>query len=474
MGRLKMKMPTAIVLAAGLGTRMKSSLAKVLHPLCGAPLINWTIKAVKEAGVKKFVIVVGYQKDEVEKAISKSFPRLKPIFVHQTKQLGTAHAVLVTENAFKDRDDDVLIICGDVPLVTPKSLKGFIKFHANKKADLSIITGNLDVPLGYGRILRDENGRAQKIVEETEATDEIKKLKEVNLGVYLISSKLLFKYLKKIKRNNKKGEFFITDLVELLAKDKKRVEAFVSDEPFEFLGINTRWQLACAQKLLQQKVLEKFAQEGVTFIDPERAYVEPTAKIANDVVIWPDVVIKGKTKIAKDCEIGQGSIIIDSVLDEGVKIFPYSVIEGSHIERGAKVGPFARIRPKSLLKEKADIGNFVEIKNSTIGVCTKARHLSYLGDSIIGDRVNIGAGTITCNYDGFSKYQTIIEDEAFIGSDTQFVAPVKIGKGAYIGSGSTITKDVPSDALAVTRAEQKIFEGWARRKREQAKGKKQG
>lgn len=474
MDRLMINMPTAIVLAAGLGTRMKSKLAKVLHPLCGVPLINWTIEAIKKAGINRFAVVVGYQKDEVEEAISKNFPKLKLDFVHQKKQLGTAHAVLVTEGAFKNKSGDVLILCGDVPLVTQKSLNEFVKLHKRKKADLSLIVGNLDVPLGYGRVLRDESGRVQKIVEETEAIDEIKRIKEVNLGVYLISSELLFKYLKKIKRDNKKGEFFITDLVELLAKDGKRVEAFVADEPFEFLGINSRWQLACAQKILQQKILEKLARDGVTFIDLERTYIEPHVKIANDVVIWPDVLIKGETKIAKECEIGQGSIIIDSVLDEGVKIYPYSVIEGSRINKGAKIGPFARIRPKSLLKEDANIGNFVEIKNSTIGVCTKARHLSYLGDSVIGDRVNVGAGTITCNYDGFGKYQTVIEDEAFIGSDSQFIAPVRVGKGAYIGSGSTITKDVPNDALAVARAEQKIFKGWAKRRRKQAKAKKQG
>jgi len=462
-------MPTAIVMAAGLGTRMKSKLAKILHPICGRPMIDWTVEAIKKSGIKKVVVVVGHQKEMVEDELTKSFPKLKFEFVHQKEQLGTAHAVLVTEDALKGYDDDVLILCGDTPLVSPESIKAFIKFHKRKKPDLSIISGVFLNPTGYGRVLRKKPGHVQKIVEETEAKGEIKGITEVNLGAYLISAKLLFKYLKKIKPDNKKGEFFITDLVELLASDGKRVEAFVASEPVEFLGINGRWQLVYAQKLLQRQILEELAREGVTIVDPERIYIEPQVKIASDVVLWPDVIIRGKTQIGTGCEIGQGAIIIDSTLSENVKVHAYSIVEGCQINRGAQVGPFSRIRPKSLLKEDARIGNFVEVKNTIVGKCSKAKHLSYLGDSIIGDSVNIGAGTITCNYDGFNKYQTEIEDGAFIGSDAQFIAPVKVGKGAYIGSGSTITKDVPPDALAVTRAEQKIFEGWAEKRRKRAK-----
>ncbi|HDH97464.1 MAG TPA: UDP-N-acetylglucosamine diphosphorylase/glucosamine-1-phosphate N-acetyltransferase [Proteobacteria bacterium] len=458
-------MALAVVMAAGLGTRMKSDTAKVLYPILGRPMIAWVVDATRRAGVREFVVVVGYQKDRVIDALKSGFPELRMEFAYQREQLGTAHAVMCARRRIREYDGDVLILCGDTPIIRPQTLKRFLRLHKKKAPAISIATGILTDPTGYGRVVRDEAGRIRKIVEETEARGSTKEIKEVNLGAYIVPAKLLAKYLPKIGRDNRKGEYFLTDLIELLAGDGKRVEPFLVEDTLEFLGINDRWQLARAQRILQERVAEKLARDGATLIAPDRIYIEPQVKVASDVVIWSDVVLRGKTKVGRGCEIGQGVVIVDSVLEEGVVVHPYSVIEGCRIRRGAQVGPFSRIRPKSTIGAGARVGNFVEVKNTRIGTCTKALHLSYLGDSVIGKGVNIGAGTITCNYDGFAKHQTVICDEAFIGSDSQLVAPVKVGRGAYIGSGSTITKDVPAGALAVARSEQKVFKGWVERKR---------
>jgi len=467
-------MAAAIVMAAGLGTRMKSSLVKVLHPVLGQPMIVWVVDAARKAGIRDFTVVVGHQREKVSETLVQSFPKLSFRFAHQREQLGTAHAVLCAKRQLKNHPDDVLILCGDTPLLTPETLRKFMRFHKRKKPALSMVAGVFPDPTGYGRLVRDELGGVRQIIEETEADEATRGIKEVNLGVYLVSAKLLFRYLSKIEADNKKGEYFLTDLVRLLAADGKRVETYAAEDIAEFMGINDRWQLARAHNVLRERIMKRLAKDGVTIVDPERTHIEPQVRVSSDVVIWPEVALLGRTTVKSGCEIAQGAVVANSTLEEGVRVHPYSVIDDSRIESGAEVGPFARVRPKTVVGAGAVVGNFVEVKNTRLGAKSQAKHLTYLGDSVIGERVNIGAGTITCNYDGFNKYKTIIDDEAFIGSDSQFIAPVRIGKGAYIGSGSTITKDVPEEALAVTRADQKILKGWVKRKRRLAEKKRKG
>lgn len=443
-----------IILAAGKGTRMKSKMPKVLFKIAGKPMIFYPINVAKHLRTQKIVVVVGYEKEQIIKELN-GIKGLK--FVTQRKQLGTGHAVLSAEREFKNFHAPILILSGDVPLITVETLKKLIEKYRRSGATVNFVSKYTDSPHGYGRIIRDESGRPWKIVEEVDATASEKTVKEINGGIYLVDSAFLFRALKNLSRTNKQGEYYLPQIVSYAYTKGEKIETITINESDDVFGINNRLELSDAERRMQKRIIRKFSISGVTFVNPETTYLDYDVKIMPDTVIYPDTHLRGRTTIGRNSIIEQGVTIVDSTVGNGVHIKPYSVIEKSKIAAGAEIGPFAHLRPDSFVKEKVKIGNFVELKNTVIGAGSKAAHLSYLGDATIGKNVNIGCGTITCNYDGFRKNRTVIEEGAFIGSDTQFVAPVRIGKFAYIGAGSTITKDVPARSLGIARAKQNII-----------------
>jgi len=468
---MKIKDVAAIILAAGLGKRMKSDTPKVLHPVAGRPMLFYPVQVIKNLGLKKAIIIVGHKAEKVMEILDSELrtPNSELKFVKQEPQLGTGHAVLCAENVLKAWKGDILILSGDVPLITKQTILGLLDLHAKKKAAISFISTVIADPSGYGRVLRDENNSVKRIVEDKDSSIEEKAINEINTGIYCINAQFLFSGLKNIKRENAQGEYYLPDLIEMAAKAKQKVACLTHINPAEVMGINNRIELAQANGVMRERINNELMLSGVSLIDPETTYIHYGVKIGKDTTIYPNVFLEGNTNIGKGCLIEQGCMIQNSHIGDGSKIKSNSVIESSEIGGQVSIGPFARIRPDSTIGDGARIGNFVEVKKSRIGRGTKANHLSYLGDAIIGKDVNIGAGTITCNYDGVKKHQTIIEDGAFIGSDTQLIAPVKVGKNAYIGSGSTITKNVPPGSLALSRIEQRVVEGWAlkRRKRKE-------
>jgi bifunctional UDP-N-acetylglucosamine pyrophosphorylase/glucosamine-1-phosphate N-acetyltransferase len=381
----------------------------------------------------------------------------------QKDQLGTGHAILTAEKEFRKFRGNILILSGDVPLITAETIRRFISQHISSGATISFISNYMEKPHGYGRVVRDESGRPWRIVEDVDATASERAIKEVNAGIYLVDSRFLFRVLKNLSRNNKQGEYYLPQIVNFAFTRGEKIEVFQISDPDEVFGVNNRLELAEADRKMRWRIIRKFAKSGVSFINPDEVYIDYDVRIMPDTVIYPGVFLYGRTKIGRDCIIEQGVTLVDSIVGNNVHIKPYSVVEKSTIGSGAEIGPFAHLRPDSVVKNNVRIGNFVELKNTTIGDGSKAAHLSYLGDATIGKGVNIGCGTITCNYDGFKKHRTIIGDGAFVGSDTQFVAPVKIGKNAYIGAGSTITKDVPAGALGISRAKQSIIKGYYER-----------
>ena len=468
---MKIKDVAAIILAAGLGKLMKSDTPKVLHPVAGRPMLFYPVQVIKNLGLKKAIIIVGHKAEKVMEILDSELrtPNSELKFVKQEPQLGTGHAVLCAENVLKAWKGDILILSGDVPLITKQTILGLLDLHAKKKAAISFISTVIADPSGYGRVLRDENNSVKRIVEDKDSSIEEKAINEINTGIYCINAQFLFSGLKNIKRENAQGEYYLPDLIEMAAKAKQKVACLTHINPAEVMGINNRIELAQANGVMRERINNELMLSGVSLIDPETTYIHYGVKIGKDTTIYPNVFLEGNTNIGKGCLIEQGCMIQNSHIGDGSKIKSNSVIESSEIGGQVSIGPFARIRPDSTIGDGARIGNFVEVKKSRIGRGTKANHLSYLGDAIIGKDVNIGAGTITCNYDGVKKHQTIIEDGAFIGSDTQLIAPVKVGKNAYIGSGSTITKNVPPGSLALSRIEQRVVEGWAlkRRKRKE-------
>lgn len=443
-----------IILAAGKGTRMKSKMPKVLFKIAGKPMLFYPISVAKKLRTQKIVVVVGYEKEQIINEMN----GVKGIrFVTQKEQLGTGNAVLSAEKEFRNFRASILILSGDIPLVTVETLKKFIEKHQRSGATVSLISTNVDNPYGYGRIIRDESGRPWEIVEEVDAAASEKAINEINAGIYLVDSDFLFRALKNLSRSNKQGEYYLPQIVSHAYAKGRKIDVFAINEMDDVFGVNNRLELSDADRKMQKRIIHKFAMAGVSFVNPNTTYVDYDVKIMSDTMIYPDTFLKGRTTIGRDCIIEQGVTLIDSTIGNAVHIKPYSVIEKSVIASGAEVGPFAHLRPDSIVKNNVKIGNFVELKNTSIGAHSKAAHLSYLGDAIVGRNVNIGCGTITCNYDGFRKYRTVIEDGAFIGSDTQFVAPVRIGKFAYVGAGSTITKDVPAKSLGITRAKQSVI-----------------
>ncbi len=454
-----------VILAAGLGKRMKSDTPKVLHEALGKSMLQHVIDAVKPLKPSKIVIVVGNGADKVKQATAGDGVS----FVLQKELLGTGDAVAAAKSELSK--GITLILNGDGPLITTKTLKSFFTRHKRNKNTLSVLSFIDESLSGYGRVFRDEKGGVVSIVEDKHASEsERRKFIELNGGIYLIDTEAL-SHLDGIKRNSSSGEYYLTDLVELIAGDGKKVDAY-NCPPEDIRGVNSRDDLYQVSDILRKRIISKWLDSGVTFIDPNTAVIHPSVRIGTDTIIYPNTYLEGSTSIGKNCVIYPGTRINNSSLGDNVIVKDSTLIEESKIAQGATIGPFAHLRPLSNIGRNAKVGNFVEIKKSTLGEGAKASHLSYLGDAKIGSNVNIGAGTITCNYDGKNKFITEIESGVFIGSDSQLVAPVRIGKGAYVGAGSTITKNVPSDALAISRTRQDNLEGWAKKKRKIVKNKK--
>ncbi len=444
------KKTVGVILAAGKGKRMKSSFSKMLHEIAGRKIVEYPVDTLKDVGVDEIIVVIGYQGEEISKVLG---DRVK--IVDQGEPKGTAHALLTVEPLLEDFDGNILVIHGDMPLIREDTLKELLNFHIKEGNDFTLVTTYVkDYTLHYGRIVRDKNGDIIKIVEEKDATDEERKIFEINPAVYCFRKEGLFEALKKIRANNAQGEFYLTDILKIyLDMGKKVGNILIEDDYSEFIGINDRVNLAEAIKIVYKRNAEKLMMEGVTIIDPNTTFIDKDVKIGMDTIIYPFTIINGKTSIGQRCIIGPRTYIVNSEIGDMVHILE-SYVEKSNIKNFAKVGPYAHLRPESRIEEEAKIGNFVEIKNSKIGKNTKASHLTYIGDSDVGDNVNIGAGTITCNYDGKKKHKTIIEDNVFIGSNNTLVAPVTVRRGAYTGAGSTITEDVPPNSLALGRARQ--------------------
>jgi bifunctional UDP-N-acetylglucosamine pyrophosphorylase/glucosamine-1-phosphate N-acetyltransferase len=445
----------AVILAAGKGTRMKSRLPKVLHKICGQPMIAYVLDAVEKAGIKKTVVVAGHGNQRVAQAVGES-----AAIALQSEQLGTGHALLQARTFLADFQGDILVVCGDTPLITPATLAGLAAEHASAGAAATVLTAEVDDPHGYGRVQRDAGGRVARIVEEKDATTEEKQVREINTGIYCFSAAGLFEALAGLVPANAQGEYYLTDIVGLYVEKGLLVRAVTVKDPGEAAGINDRLQLAGAEHAIRCRVLEDLMLSGVTVLDPASTFVGRGVQIGPDTVIYPYTMIEGNTVVGEDCSVGPGTRLVDARVGDDVTI-QNSIVLDSSIGDGSSIGPFAYLRPGTVVGKAVKVGDFVEIKKSQIGDGSKVPHLSYLGDAVVGEKVNVGAGTITCNYDGQKKWPTHIGDGAFIGSNANLVAPVRIGAGAVVGAGSTITKDVPEGALGVERAKQTVLPGWA-------------
>ncbi|MFP2896442.1 bifunctional UDP-N-acetylglucosamine diphosphorylase/glucosamine-1-phosphate N-acetyltransferase GlmU [Corallococcus sp. 4LFB] len=459
----------AVVLCAGKGTRMKSEKAKVLHPILGRPLCAYPLKRALELGASQVVPVVGHQASEVERSIRAHFPDAPLRFALQKEQRGTADAVKAAEDALKGHDGRVLILYGDVPLLRKETLQALLSAHDAAGGVLALVSTTLTDPTGYGRVIR-EGGKVARIVEHKDCTPEQRAVKECNAGIYSVDAAFLWKALAEIKPVNAQGEYYLTDLVEMAARQGP--VGAVDADATETAGVNDKVELAARARVLQQRINEAHMRAGVSIQDPATAYIEEGITIGTDTEIGPSVSLMAGTVIGKNVTIGQGSVLTASHVADGTHIKPYSVLEEARVGERCIIGPFSRLRPATELAEEVHLGNFVETKKARIGKGSKANHLTYLGDANIGAGCNIGAGTITCNYDGVNKHLTELGDGVFIGSDSQLVAPVKVGDGGYVGAGSTVTKNVPPGSLAVSRAPQVVKEGWvAAKKARQAKVK---
>jgi bifunctional UDP-N-acetylglucosamine pyrophosphorylase / glucosamine-1-phosphate N-acetyltransferase len=459
----------AMVLCAGKGTRMKSERAKVLHALLGRPLCHYPISRALELDADPVVVVVGHQAEVVKGAIEGAFPHAPISFVLQAEQRGTAHAVQCALEALKGHEGPVLILYGDVPLLRGETLAELIDAFGATKGPLAMVTALPPEPKGYGRIIR-EGGRVSRVVEEKDATAAERAIGETNAGIYLVEAKFLHSALSRVGTSNAQRELYLTDIVELAAKAGE--VAVVKAGWEETAGVNELSELAQRAAVLQRRINSEHMRRGVTIEHPETTFIEDGVEIGPDTVIGPMVTIRQGCEIGAGARLGQGSVLTKSTIADGVEIKPYSVLEEAIIGPRCVIGPFARLRPGTVLGERVHIGNFVETKKARIGEGSKANHLSYLGDAKLGSGVNVGAGTITCNYDGEQKHTTVLGDGVFIGSDTQLVAPVTVGAGAYVGAGSTITEDVPPMGLALSRAPQVVKQGWAaKRKGLKSKGR---
>jgi bifunctional UDP-N-acetylglucosamine pyrophosphorylase / glucosamine-1-phosphate N-acetyltransferase len=445
-----------VVLAAGKGTRMKSALPKVLHQAAGLTLIDHVLRAAAALRPASVTVIVGHQAQEVEQALA---GRDGVAFAVQEPQLGTGHALLQAEPRLRHARGSLVLLSGDVPLLTPDTLLHLRRTHDACAAAATVLTAVIDAPQGYGRIVR-ESGRIAAIVEHKDASPAEREIREINSGIYVFDLAPLFGALREIGSSNAQGEYYLPDLVRIYRERGLTIETVRVEDPREILGVNSRKELAEVAAILKMTKNDTLMAEGVTIVDPATTYIGPDVVVGADTIVHPGVSLEGRTRLGSACVIHSGVRIVDSTVDDRVVINNFCVIADSHVSSGARVGPFAHIRPQSNIGPDAHVGNFVELKKTTLGRGSKANHLTYLGDATIGERVNVGAGTITCNYDGIAKHPTVIEDGAFIGSDTQLIAPVRVGAGAYVAAGSSITEDVPPGSLAIARGRQTNKAGW--------------
>jgi bifunctional UDP-N-acetylglucosamine pyrophosphorylase/glucosamine-1-phosphate N-acetyltransferase len=458
----------AVILAAGQGTRMKSDLPKVLHRVAGKPMLAHVVDTAADLQALPIIAVVGHGAEEVRVTL-----RVQNLhFARQAEQLGTGHALLCAEEALASFAGDLLLLCGDVPLLQKKTLRALIDHHRHHAACVTVLTAAMDNPTGYGRIIRGAEG-VDRIVEEKDADESERLVREINTGIYLFRTPQVFALLKGVDNRNAQGEYYLTDVVAAARQAGELVEALLIDDAEEAMGINDQVQLAEAGTIMRQRINEAHQRAGVTLVDPAATYIDSEVTIGAGTVVHPGVHLRGQTRVGSGCEIEPGAVVTDCTIGDNVHIKPGSVLSESTVGNDCAIGPMAHLRPGTVLAGSNKIGNFVETKKAVIGEKSQASHLTYIGDASLGKNVNVGCGTITCNYDGVNKHQTTIGDDVFVGSDVQFVAPVTIGRGSLIGAGSTITSDVPADALAIARSEQKNIDGWAEKNRQKQKqGKK--
>jgi bifunctional UDP-N-acetylglucosamine pyrophosphorylase / glucosamine-1-phosphate N-acetyltransferase len=444
-----------IILAAGKGTRMKSDLPKGLHQVCGMPMVELIARAMKEAGVERPVIVVGHGGELMQETLGEEFD-----YAWQREQLGTGHATLMAKEILNGHPGHVLITPGDTPLISAEVLSQLAEAHAASGAEVTVGVVDLADPAGYGRVVCDEQGRPIKIVEHRDATEREREIPTINTGIFCCRTSTLFELLPRVSNRNAQGEYYLTDLVAMAREEGRSVAAFAFDDPEVLAGVNDRWQLAECAKALRMRILKRHALNGVTIIDPDTTFVGPSVTIGVDTVLEPMTVLEGATQIGSGCRIGPNSRVKASVVGDGCTVI-MSHLERARMEQGARCGPYANLRPGAVLGERVKVGNFVEVKNASLGTGSAVSHLSYIGDGAVGAGANIGAGTIFCNYDGFGKHRTEVGDGVFVGSNSTLVAPVTIGEGAIIAAGSVITSDVPAQALGIGRSRQEVKAEWA-------------
>jgi bifunctional UDP-N-acetylglucosamine pyrophosphorylase/glucosamine-1-phosphate N-acetyltransferase len=450
------RLPLAgIILAAGKGTRMKSDLPKALHPVCGMPMAELIGRALQGAGVERPVIVVGHEGEKLIEALGPCYD-----YVWQREQLGTGHAALMAADLMKGRAGSVVVTAGDTPLLSAETLQKLVDQHLASNSDCTIATVKLADPTGYGRIVRNAQGNVTAVIEHKDASEDIRAIDEINSGIFCFNTKLLFEILPTLSNGNAQGEYYLPDAVGAIAERGGVVQSFLHDDVEELSGVNDRWQLAASAKSLRHRLLKAHALNGVTIQDPDTTYIGVDVVIGRDTEIEPGTIISGKTRIGENCSIGPYSRIVNATIDDKC-IVRMSHLNGVVMHKGVRCGPFANLRPGAVLSEGSKVGNFVEVKNATLGESVAVSHLSYIGDGSIGKDTNIGAGTIFCNYDGYGKHRTEIGEGVFVGSNTTLVAPIKIGDGAIIGAGSVITHEVPAGALGLGRQRQEVKEEWA-------------
>lgn len=453
-----MNCKTAVVLAAGAGTRMKSDKPKVLHEICGKPMVTHVTSQAAEAGAENIIVVVGHGGDRVREAIDDG--KLK--FALQSEQLGTGHAVMQAVGSVPD-EGGVFVLCGDTPLITSETLRSFAEFHEGSSHAVTVLTALFDDPTGYGRIIRAEDGSLLRIVEQKDASEAERAVKEVNAGMYCFDAAFLKENITKLSADNAQQEYYITDLIGMAVESGAGAGAFTVADADEIMGVNNRVQLAAAAGVMRRRIARKHMLGGVTVIDPDSVYIEADVVIGNDTEIWPGVQLKGSTVIGSGCVIGSETIIENSEIGSGTDILK-SVIKDSTVGSKTHVGPFAYMRPGSHVGSECKVGDFVELKNAQFGDGSKAAHLAYIGDADVGEDVNVGCGVIFANYDGVHKHRSTVGDRAFIGSNSNLVAPVSIAEDAYIAAGTTVTREIPKGALCVGRSRETVEEGWVEKK----------
>lgn len=465
-----------IIMAAGMGKRMQSKLTKVLHAIAGKPMVLYVLDVACRLADRGIAVIVGHQGADVRKVVEGADSRV--VVAEQAQQLGTGHAVLQARAMFSSdprrRPSRYVILNGDTPLLTEATVRDLLAVHDEQKATVTVLTAVLDDAAGYGRVIRRRRNeclqgaaenRVQKIVEDKDASEDERAVREVNVGTYVVDGEFLFPALAKLDPRNAQGEYYLTDIVQMAVEQGHTVAALRLRTIDEWVGINSRVQLAEAERVIRQRIRDQWLEAGVTMRDPSSTWIDAEVAIGRDTVLYPNVMLEGRTVIGEDTTVHSGVRITDCVIGSHVEILDHCILRGSQIDDDARLGPFVHLRPGVLVRRKAKVGNFVEMKKTELGEGSKANHLSYLGDAKIGKGVNIGAGTITCNYDGAHKYQTVIEDRVFLGSDTQLIAPVTIGEGSVIAAGTTVTQDVPADSLAIARVTQVNRAGWAAKRR---------